>query len=531
MRKRNFLYLLLLTLVCVNSAFAMMDGPPIINTILTEGVELGANMVKNIEEERIRTIRERRRQKNQITSILQQHRQAKINLELGSDVTVKRFKITDDYSWNAAPRLQKFNHDEKEYYANSKNSLDRLNEKIIELEEFEREMKENHELEKNKDEEIHKFGMNVAHTGVKLVTEHLRNEITKDKEIRLKREEIKGGVAKAKVVAKQITDFIKNNPGKILMITAGGVVLTYLGYRLIKFAMNRINKYLDTPDIVKETSRTSLKESIFGKPKVEPVYMNEIILAPALQTKLLNIANDIKNAHDANTYLFNLLLYGPPGTGKTMYAKALSYYTGLDYAIIPGSSLSKLPPSDALIKLNEILAWARTSPKGCILVFDEAESMLPNRLSESASERTRKLVTEFLAQIEKPIDKKLMFVLVTNIPEALDKAVLNRMSRWIEVPKPAKPELVKLIDLYSKKTTEQGVRLADGLDLHYNELAEMAANANVVPREIETIFKSKVVNAAIREGSIATYKIIKDAFNDHIQELKDKESFFNMGRV
>ena len=49
------------------------------------------------------------------------------------------------------------------------------------------------------------------------------------------------------------------------------------------------------------------------------------------------LSNSIVHRRKNIAPLRNICFYGPPGTGKTLFAKQISYYSGMDYAILSGS--------------------------------------------------------------------------------------------------------------------------------------------------------------------------------------------------
>lgn len=361
-----------------------------------------------------------------------------------------------------------------------------------------------------------------------LEAKHARKleELAKEKEL-----EGAFSVVRMQTAIKTTLDFFKEPRNLAYLVAAtGGIIGSYYvlkhGTRIVA---EQIEKRLGKPPIVKETSRLSFWEKLKGKSSVNPLLLEEVIAAPKLRNRLVNIANDTRDAVANGDYFSNLLLYGPPGTGKTMFSKALAYHSGLDYALIPGSSLAKLSTKEALAEFWKLLQWAKHSKKGTVLIFDEADTFLPNR--QNAGEGTRKLVTEFLAQVEKPLDKKIMFVLVTNRPNDLDIAVHSRMGDTVRIPRPEKPELKELINLYSGKVLDQMIQLDEGLDTHFDSLAQVAKDANLVGRDIELLFKVNVVREVRRsEEPIATYEIVNRAFENYIESLKEREEFVLKGR-
>lgn len=325
---------------------------------------------------------------------------------------------------------------------------------------------------------------------------------------------------------KEVLNFFKN-PDNIGYIV-GGIAATLLSYYLIKHGVgitaHYIEQKLGKPQIIKATSRVTFFDRLLGKKKETESRMSEFVAAPVLKRELQNIADDTLRARMHGDKLTSVLLYGPPGTGKTMFAKALAIYSGLDWALIPGSSLSKLDTKDALAKLQDILTWARNSKKGTILIWDEVENFLRNRGDGKMSEGSQKLITEFLAQVERPSDEKLMFVLTTNRPKDLDPAALSRVGRYIHFPAPAHDELVDLFKVYVSKVRQHGLVVAEGLEGHYDAFARDAKG--LVGRDVEEIFTVQAVREVRRTGTrILTYQAVSKTLQRYLQERNERLEF------
>ena len=314
---------------------------------------------------------------------------------------------------------------------------------------------------------------------------------------------------------------------KSIALLVGGISMIILAYYLFRhgsgIAARYIEARLDRPKIILESSRRSLKERIFGKKEKEESRLGEVIAAPALKEKLQHIADDTLSAYESQENLSNVLLYGPPGTGKTMFAKALALHCGLDYAILPGSSLSKLDTTEALKELDKLFAWAQQSEKGLVIFIDEAEAFLRDRGSGAASEHTKKLLTEFLAHVEKPSNAKLMFVFATNRIQDIDSAVLSRIGHWLNVPKPAVAQREALIKLYASKLDPYDISCDESFEQGIARLAQHADG--MVGRDIEEVFANHMVRQCRREETdTVTFDLARRVLDAYKQEQKDRDA-------
>lgn len=99
----------------------------------------------------------------------------------------------------------------------------------------------------------------------------------------------------------------------------------------------------------------------------------------------------------------------------------------MDYAIMTGADIAPLG-TGAVNELNKIFDWAEKSSRGMLLFIDEADAFFRRRDSENSkmSENLRNAINTFLYKTGSP-SKKYMFVLATNTPEQLDKALADRV--------------------------------------------------------------------------------------------------------
>lgn len=238
-------------------------------------------------------------------------------------------------------------------------------------------------------------------------------------------------------------------------VLAGGTaaaLIGTLGYFAIKNAFNKRPAIIESGD----TSMRSFMDKLRGiKPPVSN--MSQLVLSPRMQEKVTTKFVGIARAVSMQLPLSNMLFHGPAGTGKTMAAQAFAREMaekGLaHHVIIRGSAFKRLGSSQAAQRaLADVLRWG-TKGKGkrpIIFIFDEAEAMFVDRESPKATEITRDLTTTMLSFFERAVDKHKMVIFSTNLPQELDRAMLNRVDKanWVHFEKPGKSEIEKLLDVY-----------------------------------------------------------------------------------
>eukprot|EP00051_Salpingoeca_urceolata_P002063 m.46732 g.46732 ORF g.46732 m.46732 type:complete len:458 (-) comp11878_c0_seq1:90-1463(-) len=132
-----------------------------------------------------------------------------------------------------------------------------------------------------------------------------------------------------------------------------------------------------------------------------------------------------------------ILLYGPPGTGKSYLAKAVaSEAANSTFMSVSSSDLVSKWQGQSERLVRELFEMAREK-KPCIIFIDEVDSLCSAR-SDSDSDATRRIKTEFLVQMQgvgKDNDGILVLA-ATNIPWGLDQAFRRRFERKVYIPLP-----------------------------------------------------------------------------------------------
>jgi ATPase family AAA domain-containing protein 3A/B len=221
-------------------------------------------------------------------------------------------------------------------------------------------------------------------------------------QIRLKAKEhrstVMDGISTAgSVIGTGLQAFL-NDWDKVVAAAAGASLLA-LGFFTAKRATgvtaNYIEARLGKPSLVRDTSRLTVAQvakhpvdsvkKVLAKPQNA---LSGIVLDPALEARLRDVALATKNTKLNRGMYRNLLFYGPPGTGKTMFAKKLAMHSEMDYAILTGGDVAPMG-RDGVTAVHKLFDWAQTSKKGLILFVDEADAFLRKRSSEKISEDLR----------------------------------------------------------------------------------------------------------------------------------------------
>jgi len=144
-----------------------------------------------------------------------------------------------------------------------------------------------------------------------------------------------------------------------------------------------------------------------------------------------------------------ILLYGPPGCGKTMLARAVANECNASFLSIGISEILTAWLGESERNLALMFEKARAQ-KPCVMFFDELDALAFAR-SKSSSDTSRKIVNEFLAQLDgfEKANDQVLILAATNMPWDVDPAMKRpgRFARQVFVPPPDAIARARIIEL------------------------------------------------------------------------------------
>ena len=235
-----------------------------------------------------------------------------------------------------------------------------------------------------------------------------------------------------------------------------------------------------------------------------------------------NINQRIKEGKTNVTYR-NLMLYGKPGTGKTMFARKLAHESGMEFAMMSGSSFTK---QGALEEMDHLFKWANNS-KGLMIFIDEAESFLLKRETMKTDSYEYKVLTNFLNYTGTRSDK-YMIVMATNRLSQIDSAIYRRVDDLVEVPVPGPEERTRVLKLYRDKVLfdvqQNGEEFVKAAQHHVTDakIQEMSAATNGLSNgDLEGIINAIKTSADITHTGLINAHIVDTAVHRYIQKEKE----------
>jgi SpoVK/Ycf46/Vps4 family AAA+-type ATPase len=144
-----------------------------------------------------------------------------------------------------------------------------------------------------------------------------------------------------------------------------------------------------------------------------------------------------------------ILLYGPPGCGKTMLARAVANECNASFLSIGISEILTAWLGESERNLALMFEKARAQ-RPCVMFFDELDALAFAR-SKSSSDTSRKIVNEFLAQLDgfEKTNDQVLILAATNMPWDVDPAMKRpgRFARQVFVPPPDAIARARIIEL------------------------------------------------------------------------------------
>lgn len=150
-------------------------------------------------------------------------------------------------------------------------------------------------------------------------------------------------------------------------------------------------------------------------------------------------------------YLNAILLTGVSGTGKTTFGKYVAYKLGLPFLYINFSYLIDSYMGKTSQNLRNIFDFARMNK--CLLMLDEIDCIAQTRkgTSEGSTREFNNTTISLLQELDK-IQNDSIIIGATNIPDAIDPAVIRRFAIHHEVLPPTTNECIAMMKQYLDST-------------------------------------------------------------------------------
>lgn len=224
-----------------------------------------------------------------------------------------------------------------------------------------------------------------------------------------------------------------------------------------------------------------------------------------------------------------ILLIGPPGTGKTMLARAVAGESDVAFLVASGTDFVTIWQGSGPQNIRDLFSRARRYAPSIVFI-DELDAIGKKRIGLGGAGRAEEstlnaLLTE-MDGFGSPTMRTVILLAATNIAEQLDKALLRRFDRIIEVPPPDKEARAGYLshELLNRKLSKVTKKFV-------NNLATRSAGMTIA--DLRGVVREASVIAA-RKGSNVTNSIVEEAFEKirmgEAKKAPDKETLKRIAR-
>lgn len=172
----------------------------------------------------------------------------------------------------------------------------------------------------------------------------------------------------------------------------------------------------------------------------------DLILPSSVEAKLNDFMETIRNKPKMDEvgldFNLSLLLYGPPGCGKTSAAKYIASQMNLPLVTARLDTLISSLLGSTSKNIHKIFDFAQKQP--CVLFLDEFDAVAKARDDQYEMGELKRVVNSLLQNMDAYCQNGILLA-ATNHHELLDRAIWRRFQTVIEMPRPEKKEIHRMM--------------------------------------------------------------------------------------
>lgn len=233
---------------------------------------------------------------------------------------------------------------------------------------------------------------------------------------------------------------------------------------------------------------------------------HEMILPKAVESHFQRIEKEYvareRLAHFGLKPRQKILFYGSPGCGKSMGAERIAWNIGLPFLKVRFEAVMSSYLGESAANLKSLFESIKNYP--CVLLLDEFDFIAKARSSGQDVGEMHRMVNILLNLLE-DYDAPGLLIATTNLEGTLDKALFRRFDDIIEIPKPGKQEIARLL-----KTTLSAINTSR--DIAWDKIAgEMSGlSAALVVQIANNAAKSAVIQSTKNIEEIHITKALQE---------------------
>jgi AAA+ superfamily predicted ATPase len=144
-----------------------------------------------------------------------------------------------------------------------------------------------------------------------------------------------------------------------------------------------------------------------------------------------------------------VLLAGAPGNGKTALAEAIAGELAVPLLLVRYEAVIGSYLGETANRLARLFDQART--RRAVLFFDEFDAIGKERGDAHETGEIKRVVSSLLLNVD-ALPSYVVVISATNHSELLDRAVWRRFQLRLELPRPGRKEIVRLIEGFLERS-------------------------------------------------------------------------------